>query len=164
VAHRFEEKLEGDPFHSSGFITAFSHVTVQQQGAFTLTGRILKCLSLPKEVLGTRFTAEWGVWWTQSVQHPLGVQRRKKGGGCTIFSTNLFFFDGRCSRWLQKTRLLRSLASAKTLILSLSLQTANRDVGKNLESRAYQRAARVPSDTPPPQKGCLFDDSKEIGH
>lgn len=36
---RFEGKLEGDPFHSSGFITAFSHLTVQQQGAFTLTAR-----------------------------------------------------------------------------------------------------------------------------
>jgi len=37
--HKFEGKLEGDPFHSSGFITAFSHLTVQQQGAFTLTAR-----------------------------------------------------------------------------------------------------------------------------
>lgn len=36
---RFDGKLEGDPFHSSGFITAFSHLTVQQQGAFTLTAR-----------------------------------------------------------------------------------------------------------------------------
>ena len=31
--------MEGDPFYSSGFITAFSHLTVQQQGAFTLTAR-----------------------------------------------------------------------------------------------------------------------------
>jgi transcription initiation factor TFIIIB Brf1 subunit/transcription initiation factor TFIIB len=37
--HKFEGTIEGDPFHSSGLITAFSHLTVQQQGAFTLTAR-----------------------------------------------------------------------------------------------------------------------------
>jgi hypothetical protein len=37
--HKFEEKLEGDPYHASGFITAFSQISVQQQGAFTLTAR-----------------------------------------------------------------------------------------------------------------------------
>ena len=31
--------MEGDPFHSSGFITAFSQLNIQQQGAFTLTAR-----------------------------------------------------------------------------------------------------------------------------
>ena len=37
--HKFEEKLEGDPYYASGFITAFSQISVQQQGAFTLTAR-----------------------------------------------------------------------------------------------------------------------------
>ena len=36
---RFEDKLEGDPYYASGFITAFSQISVQQQGAFTLTAR-----------------------------------------------------------------------------------------------------------------------------
>ena len=37
--HKFDDKLEGDPFYGSGFITAFSHLTVEQQCAFTLTAR-----------------------------------------------------------------------------------------------------------------------------
>ena len=39
IVGRFEDKMEGDPFHASGFITAFSQLNVQQQGAFTLTAR-----------------------------------------------------------------------------------------------------------------------------
>ena len=36
--HKFDDKLEGDPFYGSGFITAFSHLTVEQQCAFTSPG------------------------------------------------------------------------------------------------------------------------------
>mmetsp|Transcript_43509 Transcript_43509/g.137620 ORF Transcript_43509/g.137620 Transcript_43509/m.137620 type:complete len:539 (-) Transcript_43509:312-1928(-) len=37
--HKFDSNVEGDPFHAAGFITAFSQVSLQQQGAFTLTAR-----------------------------------------------------------------------------------------------------------------------------
>lgn len=34
-----EEQLADDPFHSTGFITAFSQTNLQPMGAFTLTAR-----------------------------------------------------------------------------------------------------------------------------
>jgi transcription initiation factor TFIIB len=36
---KFPQGLEGDPFHATGLITVFSHMSIQQQGAFTLTSR-----------------------------------------------------------------------------------------------------------------------------
>jgi hypothetical protein len=36
---RFDDPIPEDPFQSAGFITAFSQISVQQLGAFTLTAR-----------------------------------------------------------------------------------------------------------------------------
>jgi len=37
--YKFPPGLDGDPFHATGLITVFSHMSIQQQGAFTLTAR-----------------------------------------------------------------------------------------------------------------------------
>ncbi len=39
VGFRFEDPIPDDPFQAAGFITAFSQISVQQLGAFTLTAR-----------------------------------------------------------------------------------------------------------------------------